>query len=273
MLYISDLDGTLLDSNGELTDYSVDTIRKFIDEGGLFTIATARSVFTAERFIRQLGISLPVILRNGAFIYEPGNFEILHSNLLGGHELENIMEFFLHRDLHPILHHIENGEFRVDYTGIYNYGEEHYFDSRKKEDDRRLRIIDGYDETPCSDCISICIIDDNDKLRIIHDELDEGPGNNFMIHRYIDTYSNHTWLEISHREATKGNACRNLIEITESKYYTAFGDNINDLDMLKNAEKAYIPENSHLAAAGFDFEQIASNDEDGVASFISRNLL
>jgi hypothetical protein len=268
MLYISDLDGTLLDSKGMLTDFTIKTVREFIDDGGLFTIASARSIFTAGDFIRQLGIRIPVILRNGAFIYEPESGKVIESRLMSHGELYDVMEFFLERDVHPILHHIENGEFRVDYTGIHNYGEEHYFETRKREGDKRLRIIDGYDRTVCEQCISICIIDENEKLKKMHRELTDGPGREFIVHRYIDNYSNHTWLEVNHRLAAKGFASAKLLELTGEKEYTAFGDNINDVEMLDGASAAFIPERSYLADYGYSYSRIAPNDEDGVAHFL-----
>ena len=43
-LYISDLDGTLLNSQGKISDYSIKTINNLINEGMIFTYATARSL-------------------------------------------------------------------------------------------------------------------------------------------------------------------------------------------------------------------------------------
>lgn len=41
-LYVSDLDGTLFNSEKRITKLAVDVINKFIDQGGLSTIATTR---------------------------------------------------------------------------------------------------------------------------------------------------------------------------------------------------------------------------------------
>lgn len=43
-LYISDLDGTLLDRETTLSRYSRDTLNALMDQGLLFTVASARSV-------------------------------------------------------------------------------------------------------------------------------------------------------------------------------------------------------------------------------------
>ena len=47
-LYISDLDGTLLNSQGKISDYSIKTINNLINEGMIFTYATARSLVSAS---------------------------------------------------------------------------------------------------------------------------------------------------------------------------------------------------------------------------------
>ena len=54
MIYISDLDGTLLNSKGELSDKTAEIINKLIKDGMHFTIATARSIYTASDFIKKL---------------------------------------------------------------------------------------------------------------------------------------------------------------------------------------------------------------------------
>ena len=54
-LYISDLDGTLLNKNAQLTDNTIEIISSLIDRGVLFTIATARSLSSVE-ILKKLNI-------------------------------------------------------------------------------------------------------------------------------------------------------------------------------------------------------------------------
>ncbi|HBC91680.1 MAG TPA: hypothetical protein DCZ10_01920 [Pelotomaculum sp.] len=60
-LYISDLDGTLLNSHKEMSEYTRNTVNTLIAHGGHFSIATAR---TAESTTwRHIAIMLPSIMR------------------------------------------------------------------------------------------------------------------------------------------------------------------------------------------------------------------
>ena len=75
-LYVSDLDGTLLDGDGQLPENSVQRINKLIDNGLNFTIATARNYDSAYPLLKGLNIKHPVILFNGVYLTE------LHTCLL-----------------------------------------------------------------------------------------------------------------------------------------------------------------------------------------------
>ena len=69
-LYVSDLDGTLLDGDGQLPNNSVQRINKLIDNGLNFTIATARNYDSAYPLLKGLNIKHPVILFNGVYLTE-----------------------------------------------------------------------------------------------------------------------------------------------------------------------------------------------------------
>ena len=49
ILYVSDLDGTLLDNDTSLSQYSKDTLNAMLDQGLLFTVAGARSIASMVR--------------------------------------------------------------------------------------------------------------------------------------------------------------------------------------------------------------------------------
>ena len=67
-LYVSDLDGTLLRSDTSLSQYSKDTLNFLLDQGLLFTVASARSIATMRRLLAGLRLRLPVVEFNGAFV-------------------------------------------------------------------------------------------------------------------------------------------------------------------------------------------------------------
>ncbi|HIU32004.1 MAG TPA: HAD-IIB family hydrolase [Candidatus Caccousia avistercoris] len=69
LLIASDLDGTLVAPGGFLPQRNVEALRRFCQGGGLFTIATGRTVESAGRFLGQLPVNAPAICLNGGLLY------------------------------------------------------------------------------------------------------------------------------------------------------------------------------------------------------------
>ena len=61
-LYVSDLDGTLLNSRDEISPHSLWIINGLIEKGMKFTYATARSLSSASKVTRGLSLHIPVII-------------------------------------------------------------------------------------------------------------------------------------------------------------------------------------------------------------------
>ena len=78
-LYISDLDGTLLNSKKEVTDYTAGIINRCIEAGMLFSVATARMPYGCDYRLKQLNLQTPAILTNGVFIYDFNTKKYLHA--------------------------------------------------------------------------------------------------------------------------------------------------------------------------------------------------
>lgn len=79
ILYVSDLDGTLLNTSASLSPYTIKTINCLVEKGMLFTYATARSLSSASVAAKGLNPKIPVIVYNGAYIMEPATGNILAS--------------------------------------------------------------------------------------------------------------------------------------------------------------------------------------------------
>ena len=69
-LYITDLDGTFIDSNAQVSDISSEIINKVTHAGGFFTFATARTASSAVQIMKNVNVNVPCILMNGVSIYD-----------------------------------------------------------------------------------------------------------------------------------------------------------------------------------------------------------
>ena len=65
-----DVDGTLIDSRLRLPQKNIDAINRFRSEGGLFTLATGRTVDGLQLYLDKITPDLPIVIQNGAAIYD-----------------------------------------------------------------------------------------------------------------------------------------------------------------------------------------------------------
>lgn len=82
-MIVCDLDGTLVTSRYEIPQRNLDAIRYFIDNGGVFSLATGRSVESARQYAEKMKLKAPVIVMNGAVIYDYKSERIVWSHPLG----------------------------------------------------------------------------------------------------------------------------------------------------------------------------------------------
>lgn len=68
-LLVSDIDGTIV-YGGEIPQRNVEAVRWFMKEGGLFTLATGRSIEATRQYIDKISANCPAITFNGAVIYD-----------------------------------------------------------------------------------------------------------------------------------------------------------------------------------------------------------
>jgi 5-amino-6-(5-phospho-D-ribitylamino)uracil phosphatase len=81
-------------------------------------------------------------------------------------------------------------------------------------------------------------------------------------------------LNIQHVDATKPNAIRHLMREMgfDSDGLTVFGDHANDIGMFAAASRRVAPTNAIREILKMATEIVESNEEDGVAKFLTRDF-
>ena len=272
ILYVSDLDGTLLTPEQLISQRSLEIIREFIVKGNLFTIATARSFNSAGPIIEPLGIRTPVIVHNGAFIYDPVLKKNIYSRLLPSESIQELTALFSSHQIHPIIFISDsNNQNPVLYKGIFHKGEDVYINSRLQKGDERFRLVDQFDHLNSCSAISIIAIAPKELLIPIYQIL---IGMDYCVHFGLDLYgSGDWWLEISHTEANKKDAVMELKGMLGANKIICFGDGSNDISMFKAADESYAMANALLEVKAEATDVIGTNTEDAVALFLMDKVL
>ena len=86
-LFVSDLDGTLMRSDKKLSEKTVRTLNRLIENGVLFTYATARSIQSAMEITGGLKMRLPVITRNGTVLADNESGRMIQKAVFSADEI------------------------------------------------------------------------------------------------------------------------------------------------------------------------------------------
>lgn len=263
-LYVSDLDGTLFDSGGHLSDFTRDTLNELIANGMNFTVATARSVSSAAGLLDDLDLKVPAVMMNGVFLTDVPNQKQVYVNRYPAELAYRVINVFRSNGRPPFVYSF-NGEYiECEFTKLKNDYERQFVAKRQKLY-RRFEKVEDY--TVGNSTVYINGIDYKDTMQAVADELQKIDGIKFS--HYLDTYSGDKYfVEVYVESAGKWNSIKRLKEMYGFDRVVAFGDNGNDVEMLKNADVAVAVGNALPPALEVADVVIDTNDNDGVAKYL-----
>ena len=265
-LYLSDLDGTLLNSEQKTTDYTNNVINDFVRAGEKFSYATARSWNTAKKVTDGICVSLPAIVYNGAFVIDTMSSERLISNYFD-ESVHTVIDQLIRKDIFPTVYAIINGSEKFSFiSDKITRGMADFVESRKG--DSRTNPVGSVKELHAGDVFYLTCIDEYEKLLPFYEKYKEKYHCVFQ----RDIYSNEQWLEIMAFNASKSRAALQLKEFLECDRLVVFGDALNDKDLFECADEAYAVANAAEELKKIATAVIESNNDNGVAKFLLRRM-
>ena len=268
-LYVTDLDGTLLNRQDRVSPFSISTINCLVENGMLFTYATARSLVSASKVTRGLSARIPVIAYNGAFILQPSTGEILTREEFTEEERQHVREVLDRYGISPLVYSFVDGAEKVSWIPEHeNEGIRRYLSLR--QGDRRLRAVSGKEALYEGEMFYFTCIGEKEELQPVY-ELFANDGR-YRCTMQQELYRPEYWCEIMPALASKANAVRKLKEMWGCTRVISFGDAVNDLPMFEVSDECYAVSNAagELKAAATGI--IESNEEDGVARWLLRRF-
>ena len=269
-LYVSDLDGTLLRRDVRISPYSCGVINSLIENGLMFSYATARSIYTAETAAQGLNVRLPVIINNGVSIIDPVTKKRYVTNCFSDDEAAEIYGILMSFGIFPSVDAIIDGneKYLYDRNNI-NPKLAEFIASRKN--DSRNTPLDDTSVILDGDVFYFTCIGEVEKLLSAYDVIKKMNDKYTSIFQY-DIYSGEPWLEVMPLYATKANAVRQLKQMYNCDTVVVFGDGINDIPMFKSADRCYAVANAADELKALATDIIESNEDDGVARWLLENF-
>ena len=269
--YVSDLDGTLLDPQARLSDATRAGLTELLAEGLVFTVASARHVVSIARILDGLPISLPVVSSNGAYISDLRT---------GRHELVNAMEPALGQSIFALVRrhglmpfiatHGAKGD-QLFWQEVQNEGQQRFVAERQRNADPRLRQVARLQDQLKDPMVTLLVVGQTEALQALQAEILATCGDLVTTHLAEDLYMpGWPWLNVHDRRASKDQAIATLAQryALHERELVVFGDQVNDLTMLKSAHHAIAVANASDDVKQAAHRIIGAHHEDAVVRFI-----
>jgi len=265
-LIVFDLDGTLLNRESTISDYTSETLKLLSQREIAYTVATGRTLHGAQAVLEGHRFSLPQAFKNGVMIWHPEQRRFSSSTTLTAAELENVVQACIHQGLTPFVFTLDNDDKSTVYHPVL-------------QSEADLELVRGF------------AIEGNVRVRA----LDELPADAVVTHvnsigavdaieavlgsvedeAHLVAYSGLAregvewhWLDVHHSDASKGGAIKTLKELLGLERVICFGDSDNDLSMFEAADESYAPANANAAIRAAATAVIGHHDEEGIARFL-----
>lgn len=278
-----DLDGTLLDSRGTVTQANREAIRAAEDAGVLITIATGRRFRDARPVGIEMEFNAPLVTHNGALLKYAESLETVTASLL---DLETTREIVRVGKLYggdALVSSDPHGKGSMLYDRVSddNIPLQRYlaWATRLHGDDAEnavMHVSDLHKALPDHEVIHISFSGScetmNKMLSFLENELAE----TVTILPTIYPQMDFTLIDILPPGATKGTGIEKLASVNglQSSEVMVIGDNFNDLDMLEFAGTPVVMGNADPSLLERpEFYKTLSNDESGVAAAVERFIL
>lgn len=261
-LIVTDLDGTLLNDQKQVSDRTIAAIRAAQAQGVKVTVATGRMHVAAAYFARKIGADVPVISCNGGLVKEVDGNGIVFANCFAPEVTHAVLAECYQNDWYAqwyIEDRIYAKEFRPEMFSGY-------------------KMIEGFKVSEIGDAFSaytdgviqIVIRDANGRIAGIQEKIREKFGDRLELQQNTDVS-----VDITPPGIHKAVGLRHLLEKLGLKRgeVIAFGDADNDLAMLRYAGLSIATKNAIDEAKAIADYVTDDCNHDGVAKAIERYVL
>lgn len=257
LLVISDMDGTLLDSQLSMPVGNMDTIRLLKTLGGHFTVATGRVFYSVEMYPELASVIDPAITCGGCVLYDFQKREASKTSVLQRTVARNAV-----RDIagnFPGIGAVVMGNDMRIYQLIPSKTQ-----MKLSQDEKMTYFIRPYEDYP-DEWNKVIFTGETDALLAV-DAFVSG-------RTYPGVYFVHTgpnYFEMMPKGVSKASAMHELCALLDISVRNTIviGDYYNDIDMMKQAGYAVAVSNAPSEVKEVADEVIPSNDEAGVGQFL-----
>lgn len=265
-LVVFDLDGTLLNRDSAISDYTSETLKLLTERNIAYTVATGRTLHGARAILDGHQFQLPQAYKNGVMIWHPETKRFSAGATLTPDELVNVVGACLSQGLTPFVYTLDED----DESTVYHPPT---LTDIERELIRTIGIeeavtISALGDLPADATIThVNAIGDGDAIMSVLNSVNDEP--------HLVAYSGIAlegdqwrWLDLHHSDASKGGAIDTLKRLLGLERVICFGDSDNDLSMFETADESYAPANAKDSIKSVATAVIGHHDDEGIARFL-----
>lgn len=272
-LFVSDLDGTLLNKDQIISDYSKRELNRLINTGVNFAIATARSPATVSEILDGINIKTPVVLMNGVIIYDIENKKYINVKEIDKDSVKEVIKILEEYNKTFFLYGIKD-----DYLWVYHKDftydfEREYYEERCNKPLKSFKKVESYlDVLEDNQIVNFVFFENNETIaKELFDKIMNVQG--VTGNCYKDIYNDGAYfLDVYNKDASKANGIKFLADYVDHSKVITFGDGENDIPMFEIADECYALENASEELKSIATKVIGNNNEDAVVKFLSERL-
>lgn len=264
-----DLDGTLLDKEGQVSEENAWALQEFDRQGGTVALATGRSIQSAKEVFETLKINGYTLASNGAYVARIENGEIkevLKSYTITPETVKIALSLAMKAGVTVVASRATQDD-RISFAQDKNEVNSPYYAQFNLKESKVEELWEQIEKGAIS-YFKLAFTDgDTSKLVKLRSQLEKKEINS--------SYSDKYWLEVMAEGVNKGAALNFLskhlsIDLSD---VLAFGDQENDLEMLKISGNSIAMENAAPAVKEVADKQTKSNQDSGVAFVLKEYLV
>ncbi|CDF58682.1 Cof-type HAD-IIB family hydrolase [Thermobrachium celere] len=271
-LIAMDMDGTLLNSKKEVTEYTKDVLRRAAKEGVKLVVCTGRIFTSAKSYARIIGTKAPIIASNGAYIREKDREEVIYEKYINKDTLIKIIKVSREWGFYPHIYTTDTIYSEKLIHSSLNYTR---WNETVPEDEKiNIKIVDRLEDVVNKEgenFLKVVVMADEDQIerlqglkKYIRENMDVS-----VFSSYVNNF------EVMDKEVSKGRALKILAEYfgINKEEIICFGDNENDKTMFEFAGFPVAMGNAEEEIKKIAAYVTDTNDNDGVAKAIEKFVL
>jgi Cof subfamily protein (haloacid dehalogenase superfamily) len=265
-LVVFDLDGTLLNRESVISDYTSETLELLSKRDIAYTVATGRTLHGARAILAGHRFELPQVYKNGVMIWHPESKRISSGATLTRRELETVVGACLTQGVTPFVFTLDEDDGSTVYhSPTLTDIERELIRSIGIDEPVKVRALDELSED--ATITHVNSIGESGAIEAVLQSVKDEP--------HLVAYSGTAlegqqwrWLDVHHSDASKGGAIREMKRLLDLEHVICFGDSDNDVSMFEAADESYAPANANDKIKSAATAVIGHHDDEGIARFL-----